>query len=208
MVDCKVSVCRQTLLCRNSPGLPRPPINVQVVDVQGPALPRSAATLAGTYMPSQGTVQVHVTAGPYQKSGFEGRITLAEEQRSTLTRLLLQTSGLCLENVGPLTVARNSQGQLDLQHVTLRNGRQEIRARGILKSGGGIDADLQVQHLQLLPLVQIMAPHTGVIEGEATLHLSLRGTLAKLQGEGGFAPYLPPMATSRLGRGAGSGADQ
>ena len=36
-----------------------------------------------------------------------------------------------------------------------------------------------------MPLVQIMAPHTGVVDGEATLHLSLRGTLAKLQGEGG-----------------------
>src|SRR5262249_45248336 len=152
-------------------------------DVQGPALPRSAATLAGTYTPSQGTVQVQVTAGPYQKSGFEGRITLAQEQRLTLTRLRLQHQDFAWENTGPLTVVRGSQGQLDLQHLELRNGRQEISARGILKPGGGIEADLHVRHLQLLPPVQMMAPHAGVIDGEGTLHLSLRGTLAQLQGE-------------------------
>ena len=76
------------------------------------------------------------------------------------------------------------RAQLDLQRFALRNGRQEISARGILKSGGGIEADLQVRHLQLLPHVQIMAPHMGVVDGEGTLHLSLRGTLAHLQGEG------------------------
>ena len=168
------------------PTAPQATINVQVVDVQGPALPKSAATLAGTYTPSQGTVQGRITAGPYHKSGFEGRVTLTQEQRLTLTRLRLHHKDFAWENVGPLTVVRSSQGQLDLQRFALRNGRQEISARGILNPGGGIETDLQVRHLQLLPLVQIMAPHTGVVDGEATLHLSLRGTLAKLRGEGGL----------------------
>jgi autotransporter translocation and assembly factor TamB len=166
------------------PTASRATINVQVVDVQGPALPRSAATLAGTYTPSQGTVQVQVTAGPYQKSGFEGRITLAQEQRLTLTRFRLQHQDFAWENTDPLTVVRSSKGQLDLQRLELRNGRQEISARGILKPGGGIEADLHVRHLQLLPPVQMVAPHAGVVDGEGTLHLSLRGTLAQLQGEG------------------------
>jgi len=166
------------------PAAPQATVNVQVVDVQGPALPRSAATLAGTYTPSQGTVQGRVTTGPYQKSGFEGRVTLAEEQRLTLTRLRLHHKDFAWENVGPLTLVRSAQGQLSLQHLALRNGRQEISARGILKPGGGIDAELHVSHLQLLPHVQIMAPHMGEADGEGTLHLGLRGTLAQLQGEG------------------------
>ena len=166
------------------PTTPQATINVQVVDVQGPALPRSTATLAGTYTPSQGTVQVRVTTGPYQKSGLEGRVTLAEEQRLTLTHLRLSHKDFAWENVGPLTVVRGAQGQLDVQRLTLRNGRQEISAQGILKPGGGIEADLHVRHLQLLSPMQIMAPHAGVVDGEVTLHLSLRGTLAQLQGEG------------------------
>jgi translocation and assembly module TamB len=166
------------------PTAPQATVNVQVVDVQGPALPRSAATLSGTYTPSQGTVQMHVTAGPYHKSGFEGRITLVEEQRLTLTHLRLHHKAFAWENVGPLTVVRGPQGQLNLQRFALRNGRQEMTARGILKSDRGIEADLQVRHLQLLPHVQIMAPNTGVVDGEGTLHLSLRGTLARPQGEG------------------------
>ena len=78
-----------------------------------------------------------ITAGPYQKSGFEGRITLAQEQRLTLTRLRLHHQDFAWENVGPLTVVRSAQGQLDLQRFALRNGRQEISARGILNPGGG-----------------------------------------------------------------------
>jgi autotransporter translocation and assembly factor TamB len=168
------------------PTAPQATINVQVVDLQGPALPRSAVTLAGTYAPSQGTVQMHVTTGPYQKSSFEGRVTLAAEQRLTLTHLRLYHTASIWENVGPLTVVRSPQGQLDLQRFALRNGRQEISARGILKSGGRLEADLQVQHLQLSPHVQMIAPQTGVVDGEGALRLSLRGTLAQLQGEGGL----------------------
>jgi len=166
------------------PTAPQATINVQVVDVQGPALSRSAATLAGTYTPSHGTVQVRVTTGPYQKSGFEGQVTLAEEQRLTLTHLRLYHKDSAWENVGPLTVVRSAQGQLNLQQFALRNGRQEISGRGILKSGGGGEADLHIRHLQLLPHVQMMAPQLGALDGEGTLHLSLRGTLAQLQGEG------------------------
>jgi len=166
------------------PTAPQATINVQVVDVQGPALSRSAATLAGTYTPSHGTVQVRVTTGPYQKSGFEGQVTLAEEQRLTLTHLRLYHKDSAWENVGPLTVVRSAQGQLNLQQFALGNGRQEISGRGILKSGGGGEADLHIRHLQLLPHVQMMAPQLGALDGEGTLHLSLRGTLAQLQGEG------------------------
>jgi len=166
------------------PTAPQATINVQVVDVQGPTLPKSAATLAGTYTPSQGTVQGCVTAGPYHKSSLEGRVTLAEEQRLTLTHLRLYHKTFAWENVGPLTLVRSAQGQLDLPPLALRNGRQEITARGILKSGGEIEADLQVRHLQLLPHAQIMVPYIGALDGEGTLHLSLRGTLAQLQGAG------------------------
>jgi autotransporter translocation and assembly factor TamB len=177
---------RADLTVAQFPTAPQATINVQGVEVQGPALPRSAATLAGTYTPSQGTVQVRVTAGPYQKSSLEGRITLAEEQRLTLTRLRLHHETFAWENVGPVTAVRRAPGDLDLQRFTFRNGRQEISARGILNAGGGIEADLHVQHLQLSPYVQIMAPHVAMVDGAITLHLSLRGTLAQLQGEGGL----------------------
>ena len=119
------------------PTAPQATVNVQVADVQGSALPKSTATLAGTYTPSQGTVQVQVTAGPYQKSSLEGRLTLAPEQRLTLTRLRLQHQAFTWENVGTLTVVRSPQGRLDLQRFALRNGRQEISARGILIPEGG-----------------------------------------------------------------------
>ena len=166
------------------PTAPQATVNVQVVDVQGQTLPKSTATLAGTYTPSQGTVQVHVTAGPYQKSGLEGRLTLAPEQRLTLTRLRLQHQAFTWENVGTLTVVRSPQGRLDLQRFALRNGRQEISARGILISEREIAADLHIQHVQILPYMRLLAPEAGLVDGEATLRLSLRGTLAHPQGEG------------------------
>jgi translocation and assembly module TamB len=131
-------------------------------------------------------VQVRVTAGPYQNSSLEGRVTLAEEQRLTLTRLHLHHETFAWENVGPVTAVRHAQGQLDLQRFALRNGRQEISAQGILNSGGGIEADLHVRHLRLSPHVQSMAPQVGMVDGEVTLHLSLHGPLAQLQGEGGL----------------------
>ena len=168
------------------PTAPQATVNVQVADVQGPALPKSTATLAGTYTPSQGTVQVQVTAGPYQKSSLEGRLTLAPEQRLTLTRLRLQHQAFTWENVGTLTVVRSPQGRLDLQRFALRNGRQEISARGILIPEGEMTADLHIQHVQILPYMRLLAPETGLVAGEATLHLSLHGTLAHPQGEGGL----------------------
>jgi autotransporter translocation and assembly factor TamB len=168
------------------PTAPQATVNVQVVDVQGPALPKSTATFTGTYTPSQGTVQVQVTAGPYQKSGLEGRLTLAPEQRLSLSRLRLQHQAFTWENVGTLTVVRSPQGRLDLQRFALRNGRQEITARGILIPEGGMTADLHIQHVQILPYMRLLAPETGPVAGEATLHLSLRGTLTHPQGEGGL----------------------
>jgi translocation and assembly module TamB len=129
-------------------------------------------------------VQVHVTAGPYQKSGLEGRLTLAPEQRLSLTRLRLQHQAFTWENVGTLTAVRNPQGRLDLQRFALRNGRQEISARGILIPEGGMTADLHLQHVQISPYMRLLAPTTGLVAGEMTLHLSLRGTLARPQGEG------------------------
>src|SRR5262249_16648658 len=65
------------------PTAPQATVKAQVIDIQGPTLPSSAVTLTATYTPSEGTVQMNVTAGPYQKTGLEGRVTLAKEQRLT-----------------------------------------------------------------------------------------------------------------------------
>ena len=166
------------------PTAPQATVKAQVVDVQGPTLPSSAATLTATYTPAQGTVQVNVTAGPYQKTGLEGRVTLAQEQHLTLTHLRLQQKDLTWENAGPVTAVRSPQGRLELQRFVLRNGRQEVSARGVLMPDGKVEADVQVQHLQILPSMRMVAPDVSEVDGELALHLSLHGTLAQPQGEG------------------------
>jgi autotransporter translocation and assembly factor TamB len=50
--------------------------------------------------------------------------------------------------------------------------------------GGTFEADVQVQHLLLLPHVRVIAPALGVVDGEVAFRLSLRGTLTHPQGEG------------------------
>jgi len=166
------------------PTAPQATVKAQVVDVQGPTLPSSAATLTATYTPSQGTVQMNVTAGPYQKTGLEGRVTLAQEQRLTLTHLRLQQKDFAWENAGPITAVRSPQGRLELQRFVLRNGQQEVSARGVLIPDGSVEADVQVQHLQILPSMRIVAPDMSEVDGELALRLSLHGTLAQPQGEG------------------------
>src|SRR5262249_32671700 len=62
--------------------------------------------------------------------------------------------------------------------------RQEVSARGILMPNGGLEADVRVQHLQILPSMRIVVPDVSEVDGEVTLHLSLHGTLDQPQGEG------------------------
>lgn len=165
------------------PTAPQATVKVQAVDVQGPALSRSSLTLTGTSTSSQGTARLSVTAGPYYKTGLEGRFTWAEEQRLTLTHFRLQHKELVWENATPITVMRDPQGKLALHRLLLRSGRQEVRAQGILMPEGRLEADVQVQHLRLLPHVRVVAPAMGPVDGEVALHLSLRGTLSQPQGE-------------------------
>ena len=141
-------------------------------------------TLTGTSTPSQGTVQVSVTAGPYHKSGLEGRLTWADEQRLTLSHLRLQHQALVWENVGPITVVRVRRVDWHCQRLLLRSGRQELSAQGILSAAGVLEADVQVQRLQLLPHVRAVVPAADTVDGEVALRLRLRGTLAQPQGEG------------------------
>jgi autotransporter translocation and assembly factor TamB len=110
------------------------------------------------------------------------RVTLAQEQRLTTRRLAAE--GLAWENADPVTAVRSPQGRLDLQRFVLRNGRQEVSARGILMPDGGLEADVQVQHLLILPSMRMVVPNVSEVDGEVTLHLSLHGTLAQPQGEG------------------------
>ena len=166
------------------PTAPQTTIKAQVIDIQGPALPRSSLTFTGTSTPSQGTVQVSVTAGPYYKTGLEGRFTWADEQRLTLSHLRLQHQELAWDNAGPITITRGPQGRLALQRLLLRSGRQEVSAQGILMPEGTFEADVQVQHLLILPHVHAVAPALDAVDGEVALHLSLRGTLTHPQGEG------------------------
>src|SRR5262249_26096376 len=132
----------------------------------------------------QGTVQVSVTAGPYQKTRLQGQVTWADELCLTLSHLRLQHQELAWENTAPITVTRSPHGRLALQRLLLRSGRQEVRAQGILLPEGTFEADVQIQHLRLLPHGRVVAPALGAVEGELALHLSLRGTLTHPQGEG------------------------
>jgi len=166
------------------PTAPQATVTAHVVDVQGAGLPRSSLTLTGTSTPSQGTVQVSVTAGPYQKTRLQGQVAWADEACLTLSHLRLQHQELAWENAAPITVTRGPQGRLALQRLLLRSGRQEVRAQGILLPEGTFEADVQVQHLLLLPHGRAVAPALSAVEGELALHLSLRGTLTHPQGEG------------------------
>ena len=140
------------------PSTPQITVKAQVVDLQGSALPRSSLTLTGTATSAQGTVQLSVTAGPYRKTGLEGRFTWVDEQRLTLSRLRLQHQELAWDNAGPITITRGPQGRLALQRLLLRSGRQEVSAQGILMPEGTFEADVQVQHLLILPHVHAVAP--------------------------------------------------
>lgn len=166
------------------PSAPQATLKVQVVDLESAPLARSSLTLTGTATPSQGTIQVSVIAGPWHKSGLEGRFTLAHEQRLTLSHLRLQHQTLVWDNVGPITLVRHPEGSLTLQRLALRSGRQELSAQGILNAEGGLAAEVQIQRLQLSPHVRAVVSAADTVDGEVTLHLKVRGTLAQPQGEG------------------------
>ncbi len=170
------------------PIAPQATLKTQWGDFQGPTWPKSTVVLTGTATPSQGTVQLNITAGPYRTTSLEGRFTLADVQRLTLTRLHLQhQQEVSWDNAGPLTLTRQADGQLALAGLVLRQKRQELRAQGILTADGGVQADVQLHHVSILPHLRAMAVEGMPIDGEVTAHLGLSGTLTRLQGEGTLA---------------------
>lgn len=168
------------------PKAPQATVKAQVTDLHSATVPASSLTLQGTYNTPQGTVQMQVTSGPYQKTALDGRFTLATEQRLTVTRLHLQHNGLAWDNATPLTVVRSAAGRLEMQRLLLRSGRQEISAQGILIPDGPIEAQVQLQRLQLRPHVQIFAPALGPTDGSFSLQLAIRGTINQPLVEGVF----------------------
>jgi autotransporter translocation and assembly factor TamB len=167
------------------PEAPQMTLKTQIVDLEGSALTKSTLLLTGTATPSQGTVQASVTAGPYHKTSLEGQFSLSTGQRFTLTRLHLQhQQGLVWDSAGPLTVVRQPQGALTLEGLVLRHQRQEIRVQGMLSAAGDVQADVQLQRVQLLPHLRAMALTGELIDGEVNAHLKVSGPLARLQGEG------------------------
>ncbi|MBM3226694.1 MAG: hypothetical protein FJZ47_23260, partial [Candidatus Tectomicrobia bacterium] len=166
------------------PAAPQSKLTMQIAALQGALLPPSTVTLTATTRAAQGTLQAKVTTGPYQHSALEGSLSWGEEQRLTLAQLRVQHQAFTWTNGRPLHVVRNAQGQVALHDFLLHNGRQEVSARGILMTEGRLEADVQVQRVQLLPYVRLFAAEIAPIEGEVTLAFQLRGSLTRPEGQG------------------------
>ncbi|MGE3535845.1 MAG: translocation/assembly module TamB domain-containing protein [Candidatus Tectimicrobiota bacterium] len=175
------------LVLSQVPRAPQGTLKAQAVDVQGPQLPASALDLQSTYMASQGTAQLRVTAGPYEKTVLEGGVSLTAEQRLTITRIHVRHNGDTWDNATPLTVVRRGERRLEVPQFLLRSGRQELSAQGILTTDGAIDAQVQLRQVQLRPHIQLLAPHLAALEGQLALQLGLHGNLAQPQLEGQIA---------------------
>ena len=99
--------------------------------------------LEANYAPPQGKVSATVTKGPYQQTGFAGRIALNGGQRVTLDRLRLQQQDLVWENDGPVEVARTAQGDLRIQRFNLRSRAQRLSVEGGLAQNGTLGVDVR-----------------------------------------------------------------
>jgi autotransporter translocation and assembly factor TamB len=166
------------------PAAPQATLKAQLVEVQGPSLPPSSLRLEGNYAAQQGSLSVAVTEGPYRQTRLAGNVMLVDGQRLTLDTLRMQRQDLVWENAGPIEVARNPQGALQVQRLVLRSGAQEIRMRGALAAAGPVQAEVQVQELQIRPTVQIFSPQSDIPDGRLSLNLTLAGTLQQPQMQG------------------------
>jgi autotransporter translocation and assembly factor TamB len=174
-----------TFSATQMPAAPQATLRVQLVEVQGPSLPSSSLRLEGNYASQQGTFTVAVTDGPYRQTRLAGKVALVDGQRLTLDTLRLQRQDLIWENVGPVEVVRSPQGTLQVNRLILRSGAQQIRVQGTLPPEGLVQAEVQVQELQIRPTVQIFSPQSDIPDGRLGLNLTLAGTLQQpqLQGE-------------------------
>jgi translocation and assembly module TamB len=76
------------------------------------------------------------------------------------------------------------QGAVQVHRLVLRNGAQEIRMHGTLAPAGPVQAEVQVQELQIRPTVQIFVPQSDLPDGRLSLNLTLGGTLQQPQMQG------------------------
>jgi autotransporter translocation and assembly factor TamB len=166
------------------PTAPQATLKAQVVEVQGPSLPASSLRLECRYTPQEGTMTVAVTEGPYQQSALEGRLALNGAQRLTLSRLRLRNAKLAWENAGPIQIVRSQEGAVEVQRLLLRNGAQELSVQGQMRPNGPLQAEVQIQRLQIQPTVQAVAPSAQVPDGQLSLTLKLGGTLQQPQIDG------------------------
>jgi autotransporter translocation and assembly factor TamB len=166
------------------PAAPQGSVKLQILDVQGPSLPATSMRLEANYAPPQGTVNATVTKGPFQQTGFAGKIALNAGQRVTLDRLRLQRQDLVWDNDGPVEVVRTAQGDLRIQRFNLRSRAQRLSVEGGLGQNGALGVDVRVQQLQIGPTVRAVSPDAAVPEGQLSLDLTLVGTLQQPQGKG------------------------
>lgn len=167
------------------PAAPQLSLKAQAVDLHAWGLAPSTVTLTGNTTLVRGTLQAQVTAGPYRQTSLEGQWTRAATHRVTITRLHLQhQKDLRWDNAAPLTIEYGPAGDLKLDGLLLRHGRQEIRGRGILMPDGNLEADLHLQRVLLLPHLRAFAAEESPLDGELTLQLRLYGTARRPQGDG------------------------
>jgi autotransporter translocation and assembly factor TamB len=166
------------------PAAPQGSVKLQVADVQAPSLPATSLRLEAGYVPPRGRVTASVTKGPYQRTTLGGTLALNAGQRVTLDRLQLQLRDLLWQNDGPVEVARNAQGAIDIRRFNLRSGAQRLRMTGTLAPGGALSADVRVQQVQIGPNVRAVMPEASLPDGQLSLDMSLAGTLQQPQGKG------------------------
>jgi autotransporter translocation and assembly factor TamB len=173
-----------TFTATQIPAAPQATLRAQLMKVQGPTLAPSSVSLEGTYAAQQGTFTVAVTEGPYQRSMLAGNVSLAAGQRLTLKTLRLHHQDLRWENAAPVEIMRSPQGVLQIRHFDLRSGPQAIRLQGTLDPQGVTQGEVQVQQLQLRPVIQVFAPDLDISDGRLDLALTLAGTWQRPQAQG------------------------
>jgi len=165
---------------------PRATMKVQFVDMQGPSLPPTSLSLDVGRTPQQGTFTATVTKGPYVKTTASGTVVLGQDQRLTLhmPTVRLHHRDLAWENTGPVELVRNQQGQIQAQHLAMHSGSQQLTVAGTLVPNGPVQVDVQVQQLQIRPMVQAFVPEAPTPDGSLTLNLTVRGTVQQPQVQG------------------------
>jgi autotransporter translocation and assembly factor TamB len=165
----------------NLPAGPQATLQAQLAELQGPSLPASAMRLDGNFHSQQGKFSLAMTAGPYEQTMLAGQVDLQDGLHVTLDRLRMQHQQLAWENAQPIELVRNRQGELHVSPLLLRSGDQEIKAQGTLRADGAVQANIQVQRLQILPTVRVFTPDLVIPDGHLALDLACRGTLQRPQ---------------------------